>query len=89
MELVALGKALDGRHLGAFALHGQDGAGLDRLAVDMNRAGAALGGVAAHMGAREAQVLAQIFDEKRAGFDGNARGLAVHRHGYLGHVSPR
>ena len=38
---------------GAVGLHGEDGAGLYRAAVQMDRAGAALAGVAADMGSGE------------------------------------
>ncbi len=39
------------------------------LAVDMHDAGAALAGVAADMGAGQAEFLAQQFDEERAALD--------------------
>ncbi len=46
-------------------LPGQHGAGLDGHAVEMNHAGAALGGVAADMGAGQAQIFAQEFAPAR------------------------
>ena len=66
--------------VGAFALHGERGAGLHRLAVEMDDAGAALRGVAADMRAGEPQVLAQELDQERAGIDIGGDGFAVHRH---------
>ena len=42
---------------------------LTRLAVDMHDAGAALGGVAADMGAGQPQILAQELDQQRARLD--------------------
>ena len=65
--------------LAPVGLTGQHGAGLDRLAVDMHDAGAALAGVAADMGAGQAQVLAQELDEEGAVLDIGRDGLAVHR----------
>ena len=47
----------------------EHGAGLHRHAVDMDDAGAALRGVAADMGAGEAQVLAQELHQQRARID--------------------
>jgi hypothetical protein len=56
-------------------------AGLHRLAVDEHGAGAALRRVAADVGAREAQSVAQEIDEQGSGFDLGGDGLAVHRQG--------
>ena len=79
MQLLAVGEALDGEHVGAVRLHRQHGAGLDRLAVDMDDAAAALRGVAADMGAGQPQDLAQELDQQRARLDGGVDGFAVHR----------
>ena len=68
-------------HLGALGLDGKDGAGLHRLAVDMDDAGAALAGVAADMGAGHAEMLAQELDQQRARLDLAGDGLAVDGHG--------
>src|SRR3954465_14095122 len=46
---VRLGQALDGHDVGALELPDKDGTGLDRLAVDVDHTGTALGGVATHM----------------------------------------
>src|SRR5258708_5318426 len=54
VQLAVRGQAFDGRHLRAVGLDGEDGARLDGLAVDEDRAGAALAGVAADIGAGEA-----------------------------------
>ena len=59
VQLVALGDAFDRGDVGAVGLAREHGAGLHRLAVDMDDAGAALAGVAADMGPGEAEVLAQ------------------------------
>ncbi len=74
-------QTLDGEHIGAFELQRQHGAGLDRLAVDVNDAGAALRGVAADMGAGQPQVFAQQLHQQRARIDIGGDGLAVHRQG--------
>jgi len=61
VQPAADGEALDRRHLRALAARGQNGAGLDGPAVDMDDAGAALRRIAADMSAGQAQVLAQDF----------------------------
>ena len=53
VQLAALGDALDGGDDAGIGLDGEDGAGLHGLSVQMNDAGAALAGVAAHMGSGE------------------------------------
>jgi hypothetical protein len=63
------GKALDRRHLVAAGLGRQDRAGLHRDAVERHRAGAALRGVAADVGAGEAQLITEEVDEESAGRD--------------------
>ena len=50
-ELTVAGNPFDGGQLGAVGLHGQQRAALDRLAVEMDDAGAALAGVATDVGA--------------------------------------
>jgi hypothetical protein len=62
VELATLGKALDGHDLCTFRLDREHGAGLHRAAVDIDRAGAAVTGLAADMGALQAQLLAQEMD---------------------------
>jgi hypothetical protein len=64
---VGSGHALYGLHLGALGLHGQHGAGLDGLAIDQHRAGSALAGIAAHMGARQAQLFTQRLHQQGIG----------------------
>ena len=56
------------------------GAGLDRLAVDMDDAGAALRRVAADMGAGQAELLPQQLNEKRAVLDLGRNRFPVHLH---------
>src|SRR6266542_5975769 len=69
MQLAVLGHALDGLHLRALALDGQERTGLHRQAVDVHGAGAALAGVAAHVGAGEPRELPDVVDEEEAGLD--------------------
>jgi hypothetical protein len=64
-------------NIGALRLHGQHRARVDRPAVDMHGARAALAGVAAHMGAGEQQVLAQRMDKQGVGRNINADGAPV------------
>src|SRR5258708_28165113 len=67
VQLAVPGKALDGGHLAAVGLDREERAGLHRPSVEPYRAGAALAGVAAHVGAGEAQRFAEIKDEQQAG----------------------
>src|SRR5215471_5411108 len=69
VQLAVLGHALDGLHLDAVALHGEERARLHRLAVDVNGAGAALARVAADVGAGEARQLADVVHEQQARLD--------------------
>ncbi len=80
--------ALDGEDLGALGLDREDGAGFDRLAVEIDGAGAAMAGVAADMRAGQVQLLAQEMDQKRARLDQRFDRLAVdlHRDLGLGHM---
>ena len=65
VQRVAVGKALDRGDVFAVDLAGEDRAGFDRQTVNMNGAGAALGRIAADMGAGHAQTFAQILNQKR------------------------
>src|SRR5581483_8516039 len=72
----------------AVGLAGQHGAGFHRPAVHVHDAGAALAGVAADMGPREVEVIAQKMDQQRAVLDLDSNGLAVHRQFDCRHVIP-
>jgi hypothetical protein len=54
---------LDGRDLSAVGLDGEDGAALDRLAVQVNRARPAVGGVTADGGTGQPEYLAEVVDQ--------------------------
>src|SRR6516225_9908769 len=71
-------RSVDGGH--AFDLHGEHSAGFNRPAVDVDRAGPAMRGVAADVRAGQVQMLAQIVDEQRARLDFRRDGAAVDRH---------
>src|SRR5262245_54009693 len=85
MQLAVLREPLDRGDVRALDLPGEDGAGLDRLAVDVDDACATLRGVAPHMGTSQTQALAQVLDQQRAGIRVGGDGFAVHRHRDLGH----
>src|SRR5271166_2771326 len=85
MQLAALSQALDCRDVRPLAARGEDCAGLDRDAVEMDDAGPALGGVAAHMRAGEAKILAQELHEQRPGIHVRRNLPAVHRHRDMNH----
>ena len=55
MQLAVAAHALDRGDLGAVDLRREDGAALDRLAIEMHGAGPAVGRVAADVGARQAE----------------------------------
>jgi hypothetical protein len=78
VQRVAVGDVLDGLDRAALGLHRQQRARLDRLAIDMDDAGAALAGVAADMGAGEAERLAQELHQQGAPLDRRRNRLAVH-----------
>src|SRR5258707_1392236 len=87
---VRFSEPLDRDDIGTVELPGKDRAGFHRLAVDVHHAGAALRGIAADMGAGQAQVLAQELHQKGARVEVAGDGLAVHRHRDGGHgVPPR
>ena len=69
VQLAGAGQALDGRHLVAVGLDGEHRAALDRLAVEEHGAGAAVGGVAAGVGAGEPEALAEQVGEQQPGLD--------------------
>ncbi len=81
MQLIAIGQAFNRRHRRAFRHQRQEGAGLHRFAVDMNRARAALGGVAADVRTGQAQMFAQELYQQRAAFDLAGDRLAINSHG--------
>ena len=77
VQRAALLHALDGRHLGAFALHRQHGAGLDRHLVQVDRAGPAVRGLAADVRPGVREPLAQGVDQELPRLDGHFDRLAV------------
>jgi hypothetical protein len=64
VELVVLGEALDRGHLRPIRLDSEDGARLCAASVDEHRARAALTRVAAHVRARQMELLAKEVDEQ-------------------------
>ena len=76
-SVVAVGEALDGRDLGAVGLDGEHRARLDRPAVDVDGAGAALAGVAADVGAGQVEVLAERLDEEPSRLDVELPGCPI------------
>ena len=70
-------EALDGADRRAVGLDGEQHAALDRLAVELDGAGAAVAGVAADVGAGEVEVVAQEVHEQPRGRDLALVGRAV------------
>ena len=77
MEGRAVGHPLDGLDLGAVGLDREHRAGLRALAVDVDRARAAVARVAADVGAGQPEDVAQEVDEQEARLDVGLAGLAV------------
>ena len=71
--------AFDGKDVGAGRLDREHSAGFDGFAVEIDRTGAAMAGVAADVRPREIQLLAQEMDEQGARLDQCLDGLAVDR----------
>src|SRR4051812_47860830 len=80
-------ETFDGGDCGTLGLYCQHGAALDRAAIDMDDAGAALAGVAADMGSRQSKMLAQQLHQQRASLDLARHGLAVDLQGNGWHWS--
>ena len=74
---VGAGEALDRRHRAAVALADGDDARADLLAVEQHGAGAAVAGVAADLGAGQAELVAQRVGEPPAGSPASSRARAV------------
>ena len=72
MQLVVVREPLDGRHLGAIVRDREREACVRPAPVDQHGAGAALAVIAALLRAREAQVLAQQVEQRRARVDEQA-----------------
>ena len=71
MQLAVLRQAFHGHDLAPVNLRSQDQAGVDRLAIEQDRAGAALADFAAALGAQQTQVIAQQI--KQRGLAGTVR----------------
>ena len=77
-QLLRRAEALDGRDLVALGVGGEHQAGLDRLAVEEHRAGAAGAAVADLLGAGEVEVVAQRVEQRHPRLDGHLPHRAVH-----------
>ncbi len=77
MKLGADLQAFDGDDIGAVQFAGKNQAGIYRLAVHHHRAGAAIAGAAAFLGAGDADLVAQQVEQESMGLDLAADGFAV------------
>jgi hypothetical protein len=80
VEFAVLRKPLDRDDRGAVGLNREQGARLGASAVDEDRAGAALAGVAADVRARQIELLAQEVHEQQPRLDVRFAHLAVYCH---------
>src|SRR5258706_1713773 len=69
VELITFGHAFDGREAAAVCLDGEHRAALDRLAVDVDRARAALAGVAADVRSGQTHDIPEVVHEQQPRFD--------------------
>src|SRR6266568_4468808 len=69
VELIALGHAFNGREAAAVGLDGEHRAALDRLAVHVDRACAALAGVAADVRSGQAHDIPEVVHEQQPRLD--------------------
>ena len=81
---VGVRHSFDGADVGAVRLDREHGAGFHRLAVEIDRAGAAMAGLAADMRAGDVLLIAQEVDKQGSRLDQSFDGLAVHLHRDLG-----
>ena len=77
-----VGQAFDGLDIAAFALHREVGAALDGLAVNVHRAGAAVAGLAADVGAGQAHLFAQEVNQQGTRLHRLFHALAIEGHGH-------
>ena len=88
VQLAGAGEALDRGHLVAVGLHREHRAALHRLPVDQHRAGAAVGGVAAGVGAGQPQPLAEQVGEQQPRLDVGGALAAVDGDGDAAYLDP-
>ena len=81
MQLAVPRQSLDGRDLGAVSLDRENRAGLRAAAINEDRAGAALARVAADVGTRQVELVAQHVREQGARLYFDRPGRAVHVEG--------
>src|ERR1017187_3607064 len=77
IEIAAGGETFDGLDVLALCFHREIEAGVDRLAVDENRAGAALALLAGTLGPGEAETFPQHFEQRAPGRNEHIVGFAV------------
>src|SRR4051812_47579413 len=89
IPLAVLGEALDRRDLAAVGLHSEDRAALHGLAVEVDGAGAAVGGVAADRRSGAPEPVTQVVDQEEPRLDVVLVTDAVDRRSDAGHRSSR
>jgi len=78
MQFALVTEPFDRRDLGALRLHSQDRAGFNGATVHVHGTGAALSGVATHVGSGEMQLVADQLDQEGPGININLNGTPVH-----------
>src|SRR5579859_256356 len=89
MKMAVLRQTLDGGHFMTVRLYRQDGTRLDRLSIHQHGTGAAVGGIAANMGAGQPEIIAEKVDQEQSGLDLSLMLPAIddERDGYF-HLKP-
>ena len=77
VELLAVGKAFDGRNLAALYLYSEQAAAFNRPTVDVDNAGPALACIAANMRSRHAERFAEQVDQEGPRFNPGIDRLSV------------
>jgi hypothetical protein len=86
MQFAIGSETLDGCNIRAGRLHGKERTALDRFAIHVNHTGAALVGVTADMGTRQAKFFPDKMDEQSAILALAADRPAVHRQSHSRHI---
>jgi hypothetical protein len=86
VQFAIVTQAFDRSDLGALRLNGQDRAGFDGASIQMHGTGAALSGIATHVGSGEMQLITDQLDQKGPGINVDLNGTPIHgeRNGFGG-----
>jgi hypothetical protein len=78
MQFAIVAQPFDRGDLGALRLDGQDRASLNGASIQMHGTGAALSGIATHVGSGEMQLITDQLDQKGPGINVDLNGTPIH-----------